>query len=41
MIMPRISRLLTGFAGGAFVMAAPTYIAEISEPRFDVYFLLN
>ena len=27
-------RLMTGFAGGAFVLAAPAYTAETAEIRF-------
>ena len=26
-------RFLTGFSGGAFVLAAPAYIADIAEPK--------
>ena len=29
-----IGRFLTGFAGGAFVLAAPAYIAEIAETKY-------
>ena len=29
-----LGRLLTGLAGGAFVLAAPAYSAEIAEPRY-------
>ena len=29
-----IGRFLTGFSGGAFVMAAPAYISEIAETKF-------
>ena len=29
-----IGRFITGFSGGAFVMAAPAYIAEIAETKY-------
>jgi len=29
-----LGRLLTGFAGGAFVLAAPAYVAEIAETKY-------
>ena len=28
-----VGRFLTGFSGGAFVLAAPAYTADIAEPR--------
>ena len=30
-----IGRFLTGFSGGAFVLAAPAYTADIAEPKSD------
>ena len=32
--MVLIGRFITGFSGGAFVMAAPAYIAEIAETKY-------
>ena len=29
-----IGRFLTGFSGGAFVLAAPEYTADIAEPKY-------
>ena len=29
-----IGRFLTGFSGGAFVLAGSAYIAEIAEPKY-------
>ena len=33
-VMILVGRFLTGFSGGAFVMAAPAYISEIAETKY-------
>ena len=33
MIYHNIQKIISGFSGGAFVMAAPAYIAEIAETK--------
>ena len=32
-IYHNIQKIISGFSGGAFVMAAPAYIAEIAETK--------